>query len=549
MLESKKFKRRLAAAVIFVMVAITVYSIKGGNYEPTRITGETLTDAGMTWFTEDWNVIHFPLSVQGRQGETTTIRSTLPIDIPDGYAMEFLSLYSACEVRIDGEVVNSYAQTLPLRYGRMTGNIRVITPIQKKMAGHSITVSFTPYYNIHMDIAGINFGDIAAIKYSVASDNLVRLIVVVSLFIMLLVGIGLTIYQLREKNKAGFSLFSNFCFFTMIVMLWVICSSDIPQFFTDANEAVSLVSFLCLASVGIPYLGFCAQILKRGSDVCEIMGIAGWILPIINLIGFCGNLYDPLEVLILSHIYIGCGAILTLILAFMNHRGGTDAKILLTATIIIALGFFTGVAFYYIAPSQGYAGTVVGLGMVAFVSTLFVLVLNRQLTYVRERKYLDTYKELAYRDMLTGLGNRAAFDKLWNEIADKYEEGTEVTLFMFDLNFLKHVNDELGHIEGDRLIKNMAECLDKTFKNAGTTYRLGGDEFAAVVIGSKRAPEKLLREFDNNVEYCNIINKTKLSTAKGFYQLPFAKTESFAREIYRLADQAMYADKQRRNHF
>ena len=134
-------------------------------------------------------------------------------------------------------------------------------------------------------------------------------------------------------------------------------------------------------------------------------------------------------------------ALLAVVLAFMNHRGGTDAKILLTATVIIALGFFTGVAFYYIAPSQGYAGTVVGLGMVAFVSTLFVLVLNRQITYVRERKYLDTYKELAYRDMLTGLGNRAAFDKLWNELSDKYEEGTEVTLFMFDLNFLKHVND------------------------------------------------------------------------------------------------------------
>lgn len=534
--------------VIIVMLALVSFSFKGGDYEDTRITGEVLEDAGMTWFTEDWNVVHFPLSVQGKQGETTTIRSTLPLYVPDGYAMEFLSLYSACEVKVDGQTINSYAKTLPLPYGRMTGNIRVITPIEKSMAGHEITVSFTPYYDVHMDISGINFGNVASIKYSVGSDNLVRLIVVVALFIMLLVGIGLTIYQLREKNPSGFSLFSNFCFFTMIVMLWVICSSDIPQFFTNANEGVSLISFLCLASVGIPYLGFCAQVLKRGSKICEFLGIAGWILPIVNIIGFCGNLFDPLEILVLSHIYIGGGAILTLVLAFLNHRGGADTKILLTATIIIAFGFFVGVAFYYIAPSQGYAGTIVGLSMVAFVSTLFVLVLNRQLTYVRERKYLDTYKELAYRDMLTGLGNRAAYDKFWNETADKYEEGTEITLFMFDLNFLKHVNDEFGHAEGDKLIKNMSECLDKTFKNVGTTFRLGGDEFAAIVIGSKRNPDKLLREFDSNVEYCNIINKTKLSAAKGYYQTTYTKTESFARELYRLADQAMYADKQRRNH-
>jgi len=398
-----------------------------------------------------------------------------------------------------------------------------------------------------MDVSGINFGNIAAIKYSVAADNLIRLVVVVSLFIMLFVGIGLTIYQLREKNKAGFSLFSNFCFFTMIVMLWVICSSDIPQFFTNANEGVALISFLSLASVGIPYLGFCAQVLKRGSKVCEILGIAGWILPVINLIGFCCNLFDPLEILVLSHIYIGIAAVVTLVYAFLNFRGGSESKLLLVATLIISGGFFIGVAFYYVAPSQGYAGTVVGLSMVAFVATLFVLVLNRQLSYVRERKYLDTYKELAYRDMLTGLGNRAAFDKYFGEIADKYEEGTEITLFMFDLNFLKRVNDEFGHIEGDRLIKSMGECLEKTFKNVGTTYRLGGDEFAAITIGSKRNPDKILREFDNNVEYCNIINKRKLSAAKGYYQMPFTNSEAFARDIYRYADQAMYADKQRRN--
>jgi len=529
------------------MLALATFVFLGGQYEDTRIVHETVNDGGITWFTEDGAAVAFPLSVQGNKGEPITLRSTLPTVISDGWAMEFLSLYAACEVRVGGEVINSYGKTMPLSYGKLMGNIRVITQLSPSMAGKEVTITFTPYYNIHMDISGINFGSIAAVKYNIASENMVRVAVVVSLVIILLIGIGLTVYQAREKNEAGFSLFSNFCFFTMIVILWVICSSDMPQFYTNANEGVALVSFLSLASVAIPYLGFCAQVLKRGSRICEVLGIAGWILPIVNMIGFCANLYDPLEILILSHLYIGGAAVLTLVLAFLNHRGGTEAKILLAATVIISLGFFIGVSFYYIAPSQGYAGTVVGLSMVAFVATLFVLVLNRQITYVRERKYLDTYKELAYRDMLTGLNNRAAFDKLFNELPDKYEEGTEITLFMFDLNNLKHVNDELGHIEGDRLIKDMSECLDKTFRNVGTAYRLGGDEFAAVVVGTRKTPEKLLREFDSNVEYCNIINKGKLSAAKGYYQKPLARNASFARDLYRYADQAMYADKQRHN--
>ncbi|MBO4616056.1 MAG: GGDEF domain-containing protein [Lachnospiraceae bacterium] len=548
MLESKKFKRRVAAAIISIMLIIAAYAFIGGNNEKTRIVHETTSDGGITWFTEDGTVVDFPLSVKGKKGFPVSIRSTLPTHIPEKWAMEFLSLYAACEVSVDGEIINSYGTTLPLTFGKLTGNIRVITELNPSMSGKDITITFTPYYNIHMDISGVSFGSIAAVKYSIAIENMVRMAVVISLLIILLIGIGLTIYQAREKNEAGFSLFSNFCFFTMIVIMWVICSSDMPQFYTNANEAVALVSFLSLASVGIPYLGFCAQVLKRGSRICEVLGIAGWILPIINIIGFCGRLYDPLEVLILSHLYIGGAAILTLVLAFLNQRGGAETKILLTATIIISLGFFVGVGFYYIAPSQGYAGTVVGLAMVAFVATLFVLVLNRQITYVRERKYLDTYKELAYRDMLTGLNNRAAFDKLFNELPDKYDEGTEVTLFMFDLNNLKRVNDEMGHIEGDRLIKDMSDCLDKTFKNVGTAYRLGGDEFAAVVIGSRKNPDKLLREFESNVEYCNIISKGKLSAAKGYYQKPLIKNASFARDLYRYADQAMYADKQRKNY-
>ena len=548
MLENKKFKRRVAAAIILIMLALSVYVFAGGNYEDTRIIHEKTSDGGITWFTEDGAVAQFPLSVNGKKGQPFSIKSTLPTYIPDGWAMEFLSLYATCEVEVGGEIINSYAQELPLPYGQLTGNIRVITKLSPSMAGKDITITYIPYYNIHMDISGVNFGSIAAVKYHIATSNMVRMVVVVSLIIILLIGIGLTVYQAREKNEAGFSLFSNFCFFTMIVILWVICSSDMPQFYTNANEGVALISFLSLASVGIPYLGFCAQVLKRGSEICEVLGIAGWILPIINIIGFCANLYDPLEVLALSHIYIGIAAVLTLVLAFLNHRGGAEAKILLTATIIISLGFFVGVGFYYVAPSQGYAGTVVGLAMVAFVATLFVLVLNRQITYVRERKYLDTYKELAYRDILTGLNNRAAFDKLFNELPDKYDEGTEVTLFMFDLNNLKRVNDELGHIEGDRLIKDMSDCLDKTFKNVGTAYRLGGDEFAAVVIGSRKNPDKLLREFESNVEYCNIINKGKLSAAKGYYQKPLINNASFARDLYRYADQAMYADKQRKNY-
>lgn len=89
----------------------------------------------------------------------------------------------------------------------------------------------------------------------------------------------------------------------------------------------------------------------------------------------------------------------------------------------------------------------------------------------------NEYHELAYTDTLTGLGNRGyVFEELDKLIAEKR---SFITL-MIDLDNFKVVNDTYGHLEGDKLLVNVAKQLTKSCP-ASVSARYGGDEFIIVI--------------------------------------------------------------------
>ena len=97
----------------------------------------------------------------------------------------------------------------------------------------------------------------------------------------------------------------------------------------------------------------------------------------------------------------------------------------------------------------------------------------------REAHILD----LAYRDTLTGLPNRAMFhDRLQQAIHTTRRLGKPLTIMLIGLDRFKYVNDSLGHHIGDLLLKEVARRLqDALRRGADTVARLGGDEFAVLL--------------------------------------------------------------------
>lgn len=94
---------------------------------------------------------------------------------------------------------------------------------------------------------------------------------------------------------------------------------------------------------------------------------------------------------------------------------------------------------------------------------------------IQEKEDVNKLWELAYTDMLTGCSNRQLLDKRLEEYAGY---GSSITLAFIDVNGLKGINDQYGHLEGDAYLISMVRILkEKADGRNIDLFRYGGDEF------------------------------------------------------------------------
>lgn len=91
---------------------------------------------------------------------------------------------------------------------------------------------------------------------------------------------------------------------------------------------------------------------------------------------------------------------------------------------------------------------------------------------------VEVLRHLSYRDTLTGLFNRRAYDELY-EKNDGYDK-ENIAIIVGDVNRLKKINDHHGHMVGDTYLKAISKIIKKNSEN-NKVFRLGGDEFCIVI--------------------------------------------------------------------
>lgn len=127
---------------------------------------------------------------------------------------------------------------------------------------------------------------------------------------------------------------------------------------------------------------------------------------------------------------------------------------------------------------------------------------NSRAECVRQLLRADAAEKLALTDPLTGLFNRRHLDQFLNhESKRSARTGGRYSVLMLDLVGFGDLNKDLGHLEGDRVLRELAGILSDVFRQTDSVFRYGGDEFLIVLIdtdasGAERACERLLARVD-----------------------------------------------------
>lgn len=186
-------------------------------------------------------------------------------------------------------------------------------------------------------------------------------------------------------------------------------------------------------------------------------------------------------------------------------------------------------------------------------SELTPSLVRRTLLFAKERFQMNAaLKEHSLRDQLTTLYNRSAFDNFLQNKILEYQRYHECFGLVFaDINEFKAINDNHGHIAGDKILKLVADRLSFFNRASDHVARVGGDEF--VVVLQKVSTRFELNQFvDSKRQQLNgtytiknargeIVNlEVSLSFGAAIWGIDNVKN---AQELYALADERMYKHK------
>ncbi|MCP4701863.1 MAG: diguanylate cyclase [Gammaproteobacteria bacterium] len=154
----------------------------------------------------------------------------------------------------------------------------------------------------------------------------------------------------------------------------------------------------------------------------------------------------------------------------------------------LPIGFIVaGVAFYL-----GDTLTISNFGEFWLLTLLTGIALWAELAQLH--MLLKLYSQ-ATRDALTGLVNRRMLlDKLQRELERSHRYGHPLSVLLFDLDRLKHINDTHGHLTGDAVLQAFAKIVEAELRKSDLAGRYGGEEFVAVLSETDLAGAHIVAE-------------------------------------------------------
>jgi diguanylate cyclase (GGDEF)-like protein len=204
-------------------------------------------------------------------------------------------------------------------------------------------------------------------------------------------------------------------------------------------------------------------------------------------------------------------------------------------------------AIYYVISGSSSSVFNTWMGMIISLGTA-VFVMSRMMSYVYSvtdsattHQQEKSLSEMAYRDSLTGLPNRAACD---NQFMSLDDSDLDYLIISLDLNGLKELNDTHGHAMGDQLLSSFANILNTAFPAPCFKARVSGDEFVVIIrsFPSENYLSSCIQRMKNLLNEFSESSGFDHSAAYGYCYRHEVKSGD-SHSVYMKADERMYEKK------
>jgi diguanylate cyclase len=144
------------------------------------------------------------------------------------------------------------------------------------------------------------------------------------------------------------------------------------------------------------------------------------------------------------------------------------------------------------------------------------------------QRSLQEEQRAAMLDALTGVPNRAAYDdRMAHEFARWQRHGGTITIAAWDVDKFKNINDEFGHMAGDKVLRILGQHLARNIRGTDFVARYGGEEFVMLMIGM---------DSEGALKVCNKIRSGIQGLAFHFRDKPVTVTASCGITTFRMGD-------------
>lgn len=162
----------------------------------------------------------------------------------------------------------------------------------------------------------------------------------------------------------------------------------------------------------------------------------------------------------------------------------------------------------------------------------------------QKRRHDQKIQALIMNDSLTGLLNRRSFDHIIKRsVVSAQENGSSFSLILLDIDYFKSINDEHGHLVGDKVLIELAELLKRLVRDHDSVARWGGEEFALVLPKtSLEAAIRVAERIRQSLASLQVENIALISASLG---VTHYQSGDNLDTLLKRADQAVYIAKEK----